>query len=467
LIANARNIAKTKGAATASYMMRDAGFPADFVNNIVLSNRSIEDMLKEQEKIQQVTQKDVDAAAARQESFSSLTQSVSELGRTILRDVTPAITKLLVKMTEWLKVNGPWLEGQLTKKIDDFTTWISTGINWESIGKNLHEFVDNANAAAKAVGGWYNMTWLLFALWTGGQIAKVMANIAMIYMALTGGITVGGGLIGAILAMAAAAALLNKLVPKGEPPGYPTNPVAPGGNPARPNYYRHGRSVHQQEVDKEAATAPWNRQTGGPPAALTKPHGDKMPPFEDFQKAIKESQAPSSAAPLSGSGFQGGSPWNRQTTGEPVTAVGGAPPAAFIAHWTGNTRDTLQSVQATLKGRHLGVQYFMDRQGKITKIGGPGEHQIRRGSGQGAGLSNANTVGMEVAGTEQYKHGPGNYTKEQVESYVKFMRENYPNTPVFGHGEVNPGHKEPQEGLMLARIIHRRLADVAQAADLA
>jgi hypothetical protein len=27
------------------------------------------------------------------------------------------------------------------------------------------------------------------------------------------------------------------------------------------------------------------------------------------------------------------------------------------------------------------------------------------------------------------------------------MAARYPNTPIFGHGQVNPGHKEPDEGL--------------------
>jgi hypothetical protein len=34
--------------------------------------------------------------------------------------------------------------------------------------------------------------------------------------------------------------------------------------------------------------------------------------------------------------------------------------------------------------------------GNIYRTGGPGEHQIMRGSGKGAGLSSANTVGMEI-----------------------------------------------------------------------
>jgi hypothetical protein len=41
----------------------------------------------------------------------------------------------------------------------------------------------------------------------------------------------------------------------------------------------------------------------------------------------------------------------------------------------------------------------------------------------------------------------------QRESAQRFIREHYPNTPVFGHGEVNPGHREPSEGMTIANAI--------------
>jgi hypothetical protein len=44
----------------------------------------------------------------------------------------------------------------------------------------------------------------------------------------------------------------------------------------------------------------------------------------------------------------------------------------------------------TLRQRGFGAQYVMDREANIFQIGGPGEHQIKRGWGKGAGLSNEN-----------------------------------------------------------------------------
>lgn len=124
-------------------------------------------------------------------------------------------------------------------------------------------------------------------------------------------------------------------------------------------------------------------------------------------------------------------------------------PQAFIFHHTGG-RGTVAGVQDTLRQRGLGVQYVMDRDGNITQIGGEGASHIRPGSGVGAGLSNANTVGMEVIAKDN-----GDVTPAQVAAAQRFIQQNYPNIPVYGHGEVNPGHKEADEGLAIVNAIRQ------------
>jgi hypothetical protein len=41
----------------------------------------------------------------------------------------------------------------------------------------------------------------------------------------------------------------------------------------------------------------------------------------------------------------------------------------------------------------------------------------------------------------------------QRQRFVEFIRKNYPTTPVYGHGEVNPGHKEATEGLTVSEAV--------------
>ena len=142
-----------------------------------------------------------------------------------------------------------------------------------------------------------------------------------------------------------------------------------------------------------------------------------------------------------------------------VTAAGGAAPQAFIVHHTGGRGD-VAGVQNTLRARGLGVQYVMDREGNITQTGGPGSSHMRTGWGAGAGLSNRNTVGMEVIAKDDK-----DVTPAQVAAAKRFLAERYPNTPVFGHGEVNPGHKEADEGMTIVNAVrNERAANAARAA---
>jgi len=122
-------------------------------------------------------------------------------------------------------------------------------------------------------------------------------------------------------------------------------------------------------------------------------------------------------------------------------------PRAFIIHHTAG-RGTPQGVIDTLNQRGLGVQYIMDRDGKIYQVGGPGESQMRPGSGVGAGLSNANTVGMEVIAKDD-----SDVTPQQVAAAKEFVNKTYPGIAVYGHGQVNPGHKQATEGMTIVNAI--------------
>lgn len=137
-----------------------------------------------------------------------------------------------------------------------------------------------------------------------------------------------------------------------------------------------------------------------------------------------------------------------------VTAVGGVPPQAFIMHHTSG-RGSIEGLRETLRQRGLGVEYGMDREGNISQIGGPGAANIMRGWGpKGQGLSNRNIVGMEVIARNNR-----DVTEKQIRSAQEFIRKNYPNTPVFGHGEVNPGHKEADEGMAIVGAIRKERAE--------
>ncbi len=106
----------------------------------------------------------------------------------------------------------------------------------------------------------------------------------------------------------------------------------------------------------------------------------------------------------------------------------------------------------TLRQRHLGVQFIMDRSGNIVPGYGPSAH-ILPGTGAGAGLNNRNTVGMEIIARNN-----ADVNEKQVEAAKRFVRERYPNTPILGHGIVNPGHKEADEGKKVTDAINAERA---------
>jgi|GEM_PF-6710055 len=143
-----------------------------------------------------------------------------------------------------------------------------------------------------------------------------------------------------------------------------------------------------------------------------------------------------------------------------VMAPNGKKPEAFIMHHTGG-RGSVEGVVATLKQRGLGVQYIMDRDGKIysTENLGLKMQHIRQGEEVGKGLSNANTVGMEIIAKDD-----DDITPQQVEAAKAFMIKYYPDTRPLGHGEVN-SHKQETEGQKVTHAIEEARAEKILAAN--
>jgi hypothetical protein len=122
----------------------------------------------------------------------------------------------------------------------------------------------------------------------------------------------------------------------------------------------------------------------------------------------------------------------------------GAEPEAFIMHHTAG-RGTPQGVVDFWKkqGRGYGAQYIMDRQGVVhdtlKEFGYSGTNEILNDPVHG--LHNSNVVGMEIIAKNDADVLPG-----QTSAAAEFIKKYYPNTPIYGHGQVNPGHKEATEG---------------------
>jgi hypothetical protein len=138
-------------------------------------------------------------------------------------------------------------------------------------------------------------------------------------------------------------------------------------------------------------------------------------------------------------------------------------PQGFVFHHSGGT--TLQGLRATLQDRGLGSEYLMDRDGTIYAYGQPGSPHMQpndRWGGIAPGLTNANALGMELVARNNQ-----DVTPAQVAAAQRFIAANYPTTPVYGHGEVNPGHKQADEGMAVVNAIRADRAAPVQLAAAA
>jgi hypothetical protein len=155
-------------------------------------------------------------------------------------------------------------------------------------------------------------------------------------------------------------------------------------------------------------------------------------------------------------------------------AAGGASPQAFIMHHTGGRGDPASVVEDWRAHRPgIGTQFIMDRDGNIrdvrSEFGYSGTANIMPesryrdtpilGDGQPF-LNNSNIVGMEVIAKDDK-----DVTPAQVAAAKAFIAHNYPDTPVFGHGLVNPGHREADEGMTITNAIRADRARQAKSAS--
>jgi N-acetylmuramoyl-L-alanine amidase-like protein len=122
----------------------------------------------------------------------------------------------------------------------------------------------------------------------------------------------------------------------------------------------------------------------------------------------------------------------------------GTQPTAFIMHHTAGRGDPASVVKFwQQQGKGYGAQYIMDRNGVIhdtaKEFGYGGTNEILNDPGRK--LSNSDVVGMEIVANDD-----ADVTPQQAQAAAQFIQARYPNIPVFGHGQVNPGHKEATEG---------------------
>jgi N-acetyl-anhydromuramyl-L-alanine amidase AmpD len=126
----------------------------------------------------------------------------------------------------------------------------------------------------------------------------------------------------------------------------------------------------------------------------------------------------------------------------------------FVFHHTGGG-GSVQGVINTLNQRHLGVQYVMDRDGAIYRVMPEGAKAFHILPSEINDLSNTNTEGMEIIAAND-----ADVTPAQVAAGVAFSKkykQQHPDVEFFGHGMLNPSHKQATEGYTVTQAVREAL----------
>ena len=144
-------------------------------------------------------------------------------------------------------------------------------------------------------------------------------------------------------------------------------------------------------------------------------------------------------------------------------------PTGMIIHHTGGGNN-IDDLVNTFQQNHLNSQFAIGKDGTIYQLlpDGTVGHHIQSGWGpQGQGRSNYNMEGVEIIADND--QDVNDAQKQAAANLVAARSQMWgwdPKTNVFGHGEVNPGHKLPDEGLTIANGIRNgtlTLPDYSQA----
>jgi len=127
----------------------------------------------------------------------------------------------------------------------------------------------------------------------------------------------------------------------------------------------------------------------------------------------------------------------------------------FIIHHTAG-RGSAEGVVSVLNKRKLGVQWVIDRKGKIYQtlpLGGYGAHCGNSdefvSKGAPPGINNSNSQGVEVIANND-----ADVLEIQAIATLKLVKYlGFKPSQLYGHGEIAPGHKQRTEGATIKKFI--------------
>lgn len=107
-------------------------------------------------------------------NISMMDLAVDGLKNSVGNALIPVLQPLIVELSSWISQNRELIATRVSDFVRDLSNYLR-GIDWKAISGGVEKFIDNANSAAQAVGGWKVVLIGLAAIKLGGVIADVVA----------------------------------------------------------------------------------------------------------------------------------------------------------------------------------------------------------------------------------------------------------------------------------------------------
>ncbi|MDR5813315.1 lytic transglycosylase domain-containing protein [Caballeronia sp. LZ033] len=126
-------------------------------------------------------------------NISMMDLAVDGLKNSVGNALIPVLQPLIVELSSWISQNRELIATDVSGFVRDLSNYLR-GIDWKAISGGVEKFIDNANTAAQAVGGWKVVLIGLAGIKLAGIIADVYSLAAGITKltfaanALTGGV---------------------------------------------------------------------------------------------------------------------------------------------------------------------------------------------------------------------------------------------------------------------------------------
>lgn len=252
--------------ARASAIGAGLGLDQGTINLLEKGRGAVQGLLDEQRKLGLPNDADAGRAQALQKDLLDIQQSATSLARTLLNDLSPDIHAVLAEFDRWIQANREFIATDISGEIREFRDYLAS-VDWPAVGAGLKDFALGADHVAHELGGWKDISEVVFVLWAGAGVNNMLRAVGLLNTGLIGAtgsgrglLSVLGGIVGlsgtALAALGMTATLKGDTNPDATPDGFRKGWV-PDNGPTPAPY------TGPTETFGEMASRMWHGATSG------------------------------------------------------------------------------------------------------------------------------------------------------------------------------------------------------------